>query len=312
MNKTYQISIPKDNQGMIGRECPECKKYFKLKLGTGLPTSDCHCPYCNYKGTSSDFHTKEQIEYAKSIAIKGALQDTADTITDMFKDLERKTRGGLIQFKVNSSNNFSYYPIKFYNEKELETYITCDNCKLEFAIYGVFANCPDCNKLNAFTIFNKSLEVSRKMLDLIKNIDTDEDLKEAQLKLILSDCIAAFDGLGKALKISYPQVFPNSPKNLFQNISELNNVLKEKLNLDLSELFKDFPFIYKMFQVRHIYEHNMGVIDDEFIKRIPELSHLKGRKYKIDEKEVICFVDCLYNISNSIHEKLNDISEWKY
>jgi hypothetical protein len=309
MNKTYQISIPKDNQGMVGRECPECKKYFKLKLGTGLPTSDCHCPYCNYKGTSSDFHTKEQIEYAKSIAIKGALQDTANTINNMFKDLERKTRGGFIQLKVSSSNNFSNYPIKFYNEQELETYIICDNCKLEFAIYGVFANCPDCNKLNAFTIFNKSLEVSRKMLDLINNIDTDENMKEAQLKLILSDCIASFDGLGKALKISYPQVFPNNPKNLFQNISELNNVLKEKLHLNLSEVFNDFPFIYKMFQVRHIYEHNMGVIDDEFIKRIPELSHLKGRKYKIDEKEVICFVDCLYNISNTIHEKLNDITE---
>ena len=38
-----------------------------------------------------------------------------------------------------------------YIEKQLETAGTCDQCSLEFAVYGVFASCPDCGQLNALT-----------------------------------------------------------------------------------------------------------------------------------------------------------------
>ncbi len=308
-DKTYNISIPKDDQGFVGRECPKCEKYFKLKPGTGLPTSECHCPYCDFKGISNDFFTKDQIEYAKSIAIKDIYKDVSNSISNMFKDLERETRGGFIQFKVSSTNNHSNYPIKLYNEKELETHIICDNCKLEFAIYGVFARCPDCNELNAFTIFNKSLEVSKKLLEFITSNNIDYDLKEAQLKLILSDCISSFDALGKALRLCYPQIFPIKPKNLFQNISELSGAMTTALNINLSELLEDYSFVYKMFQVRHINEHNMGVIDDDFVKKIPSLIHLKGRKYKVSETEILNFIEYLNKISNLIQNSLNKIAK---
>jgi len=70
MDMSMKVNLPPDKQGVIGRECPKCYKYFKVKFGTGLPTSICHCPYCGYTGDHNEFFTKDQIEYAKSIALR--------------------------------------------------------------------------------------------------------------------------------------------------------------------------------------------------------------------------------------------------
>ena len=64
------ISLPKDDKGYIGRECLDCKRYFKVKSGTGLPSTYCYCPYCDYEGEHSTFYTAQQVEYARSLAIK--------------------------------------------------------------------------------------------------------------------------------------------------------------------------------------------------------------------------------------------------
>ena len=48
----------------------------------------------------------------------------------------------------------------------------------------------------------------------------------------------------------------------------------------------DFEFLIKMFQVRHIYEHNMGVIDDDFVQRLPNFSSNMGRKYALTQTEI--------------------------
>jgi hypothetical protein len=53
-----KVTIPLDSKGMTGRECPNCKKYFKIKPGTGLDIGYCICPYCEHKDDSSEFVTK--------------------------------------------------------------------------------------------------------------------------------------------------------------------------------------------------------------------------------------------------------------
>ena len=47
LGNQMSISIPTDENGYLGRECPEksCEGYFKIKPGTGLPSAtDCICP----------------------------------------------------------------------------------------------------------------------------------------------------------------------------------------------------------------------------------------------------------------------------
>lgn len=41
-----------------------------------------------------------------------------------------------------------------------------------------------------------------------------------------------------------------------------------------------------MFQVRHIYQHSAGKIDNDFIKKLPEYSNLIGRRYSFTKEEI--------------------------
>ena len=95
LGDSISVSIPPDENGFMGRECPEpdCDGYFKIQSGTGIKGDGlpCHCPYCGHSAGHDQFWTKEQIEYAKSVALR--------KVTDAFrKDLkklefEHKPRG---------------------------------------------------------------------------------------------------------------------------------------------------------------------------------------------------------------------------
>ncbi len=70
------ITLPKDADGRIDRECPcnNCSPgYFKVKPGTGLSgMKESYCPYCRHATEPDDFHTKDQIRYAKDILSREA------------------------------------------------------------------------------------------------------------------------------------------------------------------------------------------------------------------------------------------------
>ncbi len=314
MNDTLRIDVPltPDEKGFVGRECPACEKYFKVKPGTGLPTKICHCPYCGHADNYSSFHTKQQIDYAVSVAKKKLIEEVVEpsirSLTDSFKQLERSTSGGLFRIKVKTTSTPMYIPLNYYQEKELETDVVCDNCNLEFTIYGVFANCPDCEKLNALLIFNKSIEVARKRLHLLSTINEGTDLKMAILEDSLSGGVSAFDGFGKALQARYTEILPEKPKNLFQNLQALSDALTTTIGEGLPEKLgvDDFKFLFKMFQVRHIYEHNMGVVDADFVKKVPSLEHLEGKKYLLEQTEVNSFLEILQRVASTIIKTIEE------
>lgn len=299
------VSIPLDENGMMGRECLECEQYFKLKPGTGLETDHCYCPYCDYEGNADTFWTQAQLEYAQSIAMQQTfnkiIKPELDKLTNSFKQLESNSRNSLIQLKITTTGNNFRFPIKYYSENELETNLACDNCGLEFAIYGVFSNCPDCNKTNAFLIYEKSLEVIRKKLQIFSKPEIPDDIIEISLSSILTSAISTFDGLGKELRNKRPDNYPSKPRNLFQNIYLLN----EKMGNFISDKHSNFNRLIKYFQVRHIFEHNMGVVDSDCVNKVPELSNLNGRKYKLTISELDDFIKLMSELGSIIKENYN-------
>lgn len=53
-----------------------------------------------------------------------------------------------------------------------------------------------------------------------------------------------------------------------------------------------------MFQVRHIYEHNMGVIDDDFVKKVPEYDSMIGRRYLLNIEELSIFINSMSELGD--------------
>lgn len=78
LSKGISISIPTDENGLAGRECPnqDCLGYFKIKFGTGLKGESlpCHCPYCGHTEGHDQFWTQAQKKYVQSIMLNKITQ----------------------------------------------------------------------------------------------------------------------------------------------------------------------------------------------------------------------------------------------
>lgn len=114
--RTFSIHIPPDDEGFIGRECPGCKGYFKLRPGTELPTRVCHCPYCEHKGNISEFTTADQKDWAKSLAIKETIEPELKKIDESLRRIEQ-TSSKYLRIKVTGGP--ISLPISSYSEKEV-------------------------------------------------------------------------------------------------------------------------------------------------------------------------------------------------
>jgi hypothetical protein len=161
LGSQFSISIPPDEEGLVGRECPapECESYFKIQFGTGLKGENlpCHCPYCGHAAGTDKFFTKAQVEYAQSVVMN---QVTGALLKDLKSfEFNHRPRGGFgigISMKVSGRP----MPIRQYREKKLETEVVCEQCTLRYMIYGVFGFCPDCGVHNSLQIL-KGTSINR-------------------------------------------------------------------------------------------------------------------------------------------------------
>ena len=64
------MSIPRDSDGFIRRECPTCERQFKWlptpdgETGTPMPFGGYFCPYCGVQASANAWLTKAQLELA--------------------------------------------------------------------------------------------------------------------------------------------------------------------------------------------------------------------------------------------------------
>lgn len=292
LGNSMSISIPVDEDGFTGRECPQadCEGYFKIEFGTGFKGEGlpCHCPYCNHTDGQDQFFTKAQVKYIESIA----LQKVTDAIYKDLKKLEfnHKPRGvfGLgISMKVSP---FRRIPIHKYREKQLETEIVCNNCTLRYAVYGVFAFCPDCGQHNSFQILEKNLELVEKLLSLAAKTD-DKDVSKMLIENALEDCVSAFDGFGREICRVHAEKAVNSKrakKVFFQDLQGAQKNLSALFDIDLSDgiTAQEWEEVICGFQKRHLLSHKMGVVDEAYIRKTNDINAVVGRKVTLTPGEV--------------------------
>jgi len=308
LGDSISVPITTDQDGYLGRECPrsDCRGYFKITPGTGLPGHPpCHCAYCGHVGGHYEFFTRAQVEYAKSVAL--------NRITGAFlKDLKRmefetKPRGPFgigLSLKVSGRS----HPIHYYREEELETEVVCDQCGLRYAIYGVFAHCPDCGIHNSLQILTKNLELVRQMLDL--SARTDESVSGAIVANALEDAVAAFDGFGReACRIHSEQAAnPTEVARLsFQNLAGARQRVAKQFDIDIASGVDpdQWALCLQCFQKRHLLAHKMGVVDDEYVRATADPTAVVGRKIRIDRDEAQALTHALARIGTFLRQQLN-------
>ncbi len=302
-----RISIPikPDEAGFTGRECPQsdCEGYFKIEFGTGLEGDDvpCHCPYCGYTAAHDHFWTKEQIEYAKSVAMRELTDAVRKDLKKMEFNLKPKGPFGIgISLKVKPGR---LIPIRHYREEQLETEVVCANCTLRYSVFGVFAFCPDCGRHNSLQILDKNIEVVAKMVDLAASVE--KDIVRGLIDNALEDCVSVFDGFGRELCRIYARNATNPgilERISFQNLEGAKKNLQGAFDIDLSsEVTADeWRSLVRGFQKRHLIAHRMGVVDQDYIAKTADSEAVVGRRIRIKTDEVRELLKLVAKVARSL------------
>jgi len=276
----------------MGRECPTCESYFKLTPGTGITTGNppCHCPYCGQVGSPNEFFTHAQIRYARSVALNKITDEVLHDLKEMEFDIKPSGGFGIgMSMKVEGRP----HPIKHYHEPRLETEVVCDQCTLRYAIYGVFAYCPDCGQHNSLQILNKNLELAGKQLVLAAAIEG--ELANQLVADALENVVAAFDGFGREICRVHASKATNSSQAediRFQNLSGAQTNLQTLFGIDLASGLSapDWDTLCRSFQKRHLLAHSMGIVDEKYLSKTCDPLARLGRKVPISPDEVSTLV----------------------
>ncbi len=311
LEQGIKISFPTDENGLTGRECPnpECLGYFKVKFGTGLKGENlpCHCPYCGHSSGHDHFWTQEQLEYAGSIMANKVSKALREDVRDWGRSLRQSTRNSFIKLSMNFKGGAQ--PIRYYREKQLETNVLCDTCTLEYAIYGVFAFCPDCGVHNSSQILRKNFEMVEKEIKLAQDSE-DKEFAKHLIEDGLENAVSSFDGFGRVTCSAFSNKAsdPDQAKEIsFQNINNAKIRVQSLFNFNMASSLDDaqWDFIVRCFQKRHLLAHTMGVIDEEYIKKANDPKAILGRKIVIDVDEVLQLTQILEIVGNDLHKNLS-------
>lgn len=174
---------------------------------------------------------------------------------------------------------------------------------MRYAIYGVFAFCPDCGSHNSFRILAKSLEVAGRKVALARSVE-DAELADHIVGDALGNAVAAVDGFGReALRVWGVRQLP--PKELsvkFQNLEGARQAVQREIGIDIASTMtaEEWEFLCRCFQKRHLLSHRLGVVDEDYLKKAKDPEAVLGRKIRVTKEEVTRLLEVLSRFGSTL------------
>jgi hypothetical protein len=322
-NDQYQMSItiPRDEDGRVTRECPNslCSPaYFKVTPGTGITEEQnlAYCPYCKHEAEPNDFTTQEQIRYAKDIVFKEAQEG----IDSMIKDAlglgasgKKKMRGGFISMEMSYKPGTPGHVRRPY-EDEVRRDVVCPHCTLDQTVFGLATWCSDCGKDIFLTHVSEEIAVVQRMLRDVGRREQDLGKRVAAKDLgnCLEDAVSIFEASVKALvrralteRGDYLSTVDTKMKKIGNSFQSTKRTKEQLLKLfgyspTRSGLWERLG---RCFEKRHPVTHNLGVVDRKYLERAQQAER-EGREVRISEKEVAVLLEDIYSAISDIHHAL--------
>ena len=116
---------------------------------------------------------------------------------------------------------------------------------------------------------------------ILKEIDNANDKKRA-LRHAYNDLVSTFENICKNKNVS-------NKKYNFQNLDSAKEFFHDHFNINMFQglISDEILSIKRLFQKRHLYQHNRGFIDQKYINIIPEDSHLLNNEAPLTREEFI-------------------------
>jgi len=298
MEGTINLSLPTDEQGYYGRQCPACELYFKVMPGTGIPNPPAsYCAYCGHAAPFDEFFTHEQKQFIESAVVRAVSGQLMKSLKKFEGPLG--PQNGFIRMSLSVRE--TPIPIRYYTERDLETEVECSDCTLKYAIYGVFAYCPDCGSHNSEQVLAANIAVIEKILAISESQEA--EIANQLVTDSLVKAVSAFDAFGReAVRVATASRTPGPLGCSFQNLVRARTALSRELGFDLAAGLApdEWSHAVRCFQKRHLAAHTLGVVDQGYIDVTGDLSTPVGRKMKVNAEEVRSLLPVLKKLAEHL------------
>jgi hypothetical protein len=295
----FHISIPSDERGFLGRECPECEQVFRMSVEDydALPDDlRLWCVYCGHNDDHSEFLTTQQQERVMRVAQDVGVQLVQELLDDTFGSMARRNRGGSFAVTYRSGPFFPE-PLPGISEEELVRERACESCGVHYAVFGEHRFCPVCGPLGPKVAALDAVGAEQARLDALELIPPGAraELRERGVfDRLYVDAIENVVGLIEHLaKAEFTRrvddaatVLRKKGGNVFQRLEETADLFKEHLGRDLRRgMGEDWQVLLVLWAGRHVYTHRDGLIDGKYLATATGCTQRVGQRLRVTESD---------------------------
>lgn len=298
-----QPSVPafvqSDVQGMWGRNCPACAKYFRSEQIVG----DTTCPYCSVVAPDLAFVSNDQKRYLT-------------VCYDAFANAHMKKRTTSVNLAEITDEKSTWH----YSEEKQQLTFKCQNarCKCRTDVLGEYAFCPRCGRSNAGERFFEFSGAELKRLEQVRTSVGDRHEREVTWEQMTTGALSRLEALAKHLRkvlLLFPMT-ANRRRQLqqlnLQKTLESDTLLREWFDIGFFEWHgddevpkhqitpEDQEFVRKMIQKRHILIHNGGIVDEEYIRLAGDTTVRLDERVRIRSNETKRFLTLISEMARNL------------
>lgn len=289
---TYHMEITPDEDGYLDKECPndECHSKFKVysdDWAERIQGHDAYCPFCGHKADDEQWFTSEQVEQAKDQAVEyaGALISEA---------LKKDSRRSNFKFKGNRH----FYDLPSETLDVMQQKITCEECGFRYAVIGSAYYCPCCGKntsARTYQTMMTKIRASVENIDAIRDSISDKDAADRCCETLL---IGALNELvvtvQRICESVYKERVPEAKikQNVFQRLDDGCRLWTELTGEGYGDWLTQgqFATLRRCFQRRHLFAHQAGIVDQQYIERSGDESYREGQRIILKPEDLLEYI----------------------
>lgn len=304
-HERFSVSIPYDEHGYFGRECPACHQMFRINGEDydALPDDlSLTCPYCGHREEHSEFMTAQQRDRVMRVAQDAAMQLVSDALNKSFGSMARSTRNNRFVKVTYRSKPFYPQPLPGINEERLVRERVCAECGVRYAVFGEHRFCPVSGELGASVVAEDALSAERIKLTALDDIPSEQRAvlrEQGVFDRIAVDTLGRVVGITEALASSaFRSRVPDSDPilrgrgNVFQRLDDTADLFATHLDLDLrSAPGVDWQGLKRFWAARHAHVHADGRVDEKYLRAVPDSPLKAGQRVIVSTRDALDAID---------------------
>lgn len=310
------ISIPTDEDGYFGRECPACEAPFKMRHDEyeALPDEiKLTCPYCGHREEHSSFMSSAQ--HARVMAAAEGLveQWLHGEVNDMLSRTFGRRSSRARRSGSFISIDWSYTPgtpprvseLPAAVEEQTRRIVGCSTCGNHHAVYSATSFCTVCGPRPATDKVLEAITAAREALAVEDRLGEDEretlraaGVFERFAVDAIESTVSLFEMFAReqfTRRVADAATHTAGKGNVFQRLDDTAELFAVHAGTDIAELAgtERWERLRRAFARRHVLTHNGGIVDQKFLDRVPDSGLRLGQRLVIRRADAAQALDDL-------------------